>query len=149
MPPIAVTLGLNWLVLSDESVEKTESGPEMRPYVSVRQSLIERREEGSRLSLTHALLSFLSHSGKEDIECPILSPPLNGSVEVKNRSVGDVATYSCMSGFVLDGSPTRTCQTNGAWGGTPPTCEGKYHTVVKSLVRPSFVGQTLTRGERS
>ncbi len=35
---------------------------------------------------------------------------------------GGTATYTCSTGYTLNGSTTRTCQTNGAWSGTAPTC---------------------------
>lgn len=38
---------------------------------------------------------------------------------------GFVATYICNSGFVLVGSKTRTCQNNGQWTETAPTCQGR------------------------
>ncbi len=37
------------------------------------------------------------------------------------RSNGTVATYTCISGFRLDGNATRICDT-GNWTGTVPVC---------------------------
>ena len=39
--------------------------------------------------------------------------------------VGFVANYSCDAGFVINGVPTRTCGSTGAWTGVAPTCEGE------------------------
>ena len=41
------------------------------------------------------------------------------------RAVGSTATYNCTTGFSLSGDMIRTCQNNGSWNGTDPTCEGK------------------------
>ncbi len=51
-------------------------------------------------------------------QCPTLPPPLNGGVSAS----GGTATYTCNTGYTLSGLSTRTCQTNGAWSGTAPTC---------------------------
>ena len=59
----------------------------------------------------------------EDVMCPTLSPPTNGSVDFEAQGVGSKARYSCIEGFVLEGPQSRSCQTNGAWSGREPTCE--------------------------
>ena len=33
-----------------------------------------------------------------------------------------MASYSCSEGYDLDGDMIRTCQANGQWDGTDPTC---------------------------
>ena len=58
------------------------------------------------------------------IQCDALSDPDNGAVSVTGTGVGDTATYTCDDGYELVGSSTRTCQPNGEWSGSPPTCEG-------------------------
>ena len=40
-------------------------------------------------------------------------------------SFGDVARYSCDVGYTLNGAAERTCQADGQWNGTEPTCEGE------------------------
>lgn len=57
------------------------------------------------------------------VECETLASPANGSVRSPDGStVGATATYSCLSGFVLAGSASRTCLADGSWSGAPPTC---------------------------
>ena len=63
----------------------------------------------------------------------------NGRVSITPNSdspsygLGSIATYSCNTGFVLDGQTTRVCQdtnegtvTTGTWSGSE-TCEGNSH----------------------
>lgn len=59
------------------------------------------------------------------IRCQRLGNPTNGRVLLTDTSVGSVATYTCFPGFRLVGNQRRTCQTNGQWTGSTPTCSGK------------------------
>ena len=36
---------------------------------------------------------------------------------------GSTATYSCVTGFSLNGQATRECGDDGEWSGSEPTCE--------------------------
>src|SRR5260370_86042 len=54
--------------------------------------------------------------------CGQLTAPDNGSVDVPSMNYGAVATYSCKPGFGPSGSSTRTCQADGTWTGTEPSC---------------------------
>ena len=58
-------------------------------------------------------------------DCGALLNPANGSVVFDNQTIGSVATYSCIPGFVLVGVTNRTCQGNGRWSDSQPSCEGK------------------------
>lgn len=53
--------------------------------------------------------------------CPSLSPPQNGSVEIKKG----LATYTCFPGFTLIGDIERMCLFPGKWSGKEPRCTGK------------------------
>ena len=56
-------------------------------------------------------------------ECSELANPTNGAVSVTSVTQGSIATYSCNSGYYLNGSFNRICQANGTWGGSDPTCK--------------------------
>ena len=55
-------------------------------------------------------------------DCGALMPPTDGSVEHPTTTFMSTATYSCNSGFTVEGDSTRTCQANGTWSGSDPTC---------------------------
>ena len=57
--------------------------------------------------------------------CPLLSID-DGEVTYSDdsRIEGTVATYDCNVGFEISGNTMRTCQENGSWDGSEPTCEG-------------------------
>ena len=54
--------------------------------------------------------------------CPPLMDPENGMVNMTGQDVGDTAFYSCNDGFLLVGSMTTVCQSNGMWSSDPPIC---------------------------
>ena len=56
-------------------------------------------------------------------ECPKLSDPANGDVEITGVNPGDRATYQCDNGHDLVGSSSRKCQQNGQWSGEAPICK--------------------------
>ena len=50
----------------------------------------------------------------------------NGQVSTSNGGLyPSTATYTCSSGYELIGDITRSCQTNGAWAGSAPVCQGE------------------------
>ena len=38
---------------------------------------------------------------------------------------GDTVTYTCDAGFDLSGDVMRTCESDGQWSGSAPTCDRK------------------------
>ena len=60
------------------------------------------------------------------VDCGPLSDPDNGMVETpQGTTFGQEATYTCNNMYDLVGDGTRTCQADGVWSGTDPTC-GKF-----------------------
>ena len=69
----------------------------------------------------------------EKTECSDLSSITNGLLvsynagTVGNRPVNTLATYTCTSGYILNGAATRQCQTGGQWSDNEPTCDCELH----------------------
>ena len=60
------------------------------------------------------------------VSCVRLDAPSNGRVNTSaDIPFGNVARYSCDAGYTLNGAAERTCQADGEWDGTEPTCESK------------------------
>ena len=57
------------------------------------------------------------------ITCGRLHPPHHGRVSTNAGTFGDVARYLCNEGYVF--VPTETCQADGQWSWTVPTCESE------------------------
>lgn len=57
------------------------------------------------------------------VTCSGLVAPTNGSVSATSTTFGNSVSYSCASGYELNGNTTRTCQADGTFGGTAPTCD--------------------------
>ena len=61
------------------------------------------------------------------VDCGNLTHPAIGQVDhTAGTTFGQTATYSCNTGYNLVGDSTRTCQAEGIWSGSEPTCEGMY-----------------------
>lgn len=71
-------------------------------------------------------LSFYLFSGATPpAACEPPQPILNGFVEAVAAGVGagSQIEYRCKGGFYLVGNEIRTCQKDGTWNGTEPTCD--------------------------
>ena len=60
--------------------------------------------------------------------CPVLTDPDNGVVDCSLGpdgvpTEGDTCVYQCNEGFIVSGSSSRECQSDGTWTGSEPTCE--------------------------
>ena len=68
------------------------------------------------------------------IMCPALPDPDNGMVTWDNLAPGGIATYTCDSGFILVGDPTRNCGSDGTWSGEEPTCDRKLLSIITACI---------------
>ena len=63
-----------------------------------------------------------------DIQCSVLSTPVNGEIASCNSGrvgvgyKGDTCSFTCNTGYELTGSDTRTCQSDGSWSGSNAMC---------------------------
>lgn len=74
-------------------------------------------------------LFFLSLT---ELRCPNnLTDPMGGAVNISSLSIGGMAVYSCLEGYVLEGTAERVCMNNEMWSGVPPSCrcECNFETV--------------------
>ena len=55
-----------------------------------------------------------------------------GNAFFSAQTFGSVATFTCDSGYMLQGSAFRTCELEG-WTGTPPSC-GKWNKNIMQLL---------------
>ena len=64
--------------------------------------------------------------------CPSLTDPSNGMISCSLggdgvADPGESCTFTCYTGYELNGSGTRACQNNGSWSGNDATCSrGEY-----------------------
>ena len=62
------------------------------------------------------------------VHCPNLTQPNNGMINCLLGDDGilsyeDTCSFTCNTGYVLTGSDTRICQSNGSWnGGSDDVC---------------------------
>ena len=75
-------------------------------------------------------INFLLSLCLELKSCAPLSTPANGTLHGSDTSHGAKASFSCLTGFDLFGSPTLTCS-NGVWNAITPTCKGNIANYLK------------------
>lgn len=56
------------------------------------------------------------------VTCSGATAPVNGAVSATSATYDTSITYSCNAGYALSGGATRTCQANGSFSGTAPSC---------------------------
>ena len=59
------------------------------------------------------------------VNCGLLTDIPNGAVDTSGgTNYKCTAVYTCDTGYVLNGNITSTCQEDGMWSGSEPTCDG-------------------------
>ncbi|EGD74966.1 hypothetical protein PTSG_12546 [Salpingoeca rosetta] len=57
------------------------------------------------------------------IVCPPLTLASGSATGTCNGAMGGLCSFSCYTGYRLEGSTSRTCQSNGVWTGSTTSCE--------------------------
>lgn len=89
------------------------------------------------LITTHFVISTHNTAA---VDCGSLDNPTNGNVEFQSTLFGSTAVYSCVFGYLLEGTESRFCQADGQWSGAEPVCicECVEHQIKWNLVFNNF-----------
>jgi len=69
-------------------------------------------------------------------DCHDLATPANGKVQLTaGTTFGQSAYYSCLEGYALNGTGTRTCNASGKWTPEAPTCDLRRKLCIDNLYR--------------
>ncbi|XP_048082182.1 CUB and sushi domain-containing protein 1 [Ursus arctos] len=72
--------------------------------------------------------------------------PAEGRLSGKSFTYKSEVFFQCKSPFILVGSSRRTCQADGTWSGTQPTCIDPAHNTCPDPGTPHFGIQNSSRG---
>ncbi|XP_064386678.1 E-selectin-like [Halichondria panicea] len=80
---------------------------------------------GGRWSGSASTCQDTRSTGPPPTTCSDLTNPTNGIVAYNMGTAGPdtVATYTCTTGYTLNGGTTRTCGSDGVWSGSAPVCQ--------------------------
>lgn len=73
------------------------------------------------------------------VDCGNLTDPQNGTVTVPSTIFQSVADYRCDIGFVLNGTLSRTCQSDGIWSANEPSCQGTTVQLCPASIHSRFI----------
>ena len=57
------------------------------------------------------------------VDCGDPGTPTNGQRSLSSATYNSVVTYTCDVGYTLQGSNSRTCQSDGQWSESVPQCQ--------------------------
>ena len=72
----------------------------------------------------NAFYSVSTYSVPLAIDCGNPGTPTNSQHSLSGTTYNSLVTYTCDVGYTLQGSNSRTCQSNGQWSGRVPQCKG-------------------------
>ena len=70
------------------------------------------------------------------LTCPDIEKPAHGFKYTGSNFDHREAKFGCHTGYVISGQKTLTCQSNGLWNGSVPSCTGKYRRCLLSVQMP-------------
>ena len=73
------------------------------------------------------------------------APPTNGQRTFSSTTYNSVVTYTCDTGYTVQGANSRTCQATGQWSGSVPQCDRKlvmYYFLLHSVLTSCEYGCT-------
>ena len=68
------------------------------------------------------------------IDCGDPGTPTNGQRSLSSTTYNSVVTYTCDASYALQGSSSRTCQSDGQWSGSLPECMCKLLVLTHSYI---------------
>ena len=78
-----------------------------------------------------ALYFMISFLYTVAVDCGDLTDPTDGAVNTSSGTTFNMnATYSCNTGYNLNGTNTRTCQADRMWSGNEPACDSTLSSLV-------------------
>ena len=86
------------------------------------------------------LLCIYSVPANSAINCGDPGTPTNGQRSFSRTTPGYAVTYTCDVGYTLQGSNSRTCQSNGQWSGSVPQCNGMLVWVTGQILHDQGIG---------
>ena len=78
-------------------------------------------EPGNEAIFTKVMNIHHLFISRRSLDCPTLTDPANGMVNLTGLSTGDVASYTCNSSYFLSGTEVRMCEQM-EWSFGAPTC---------------------------
>ncbi|XP_074641309.1 sushi, von Willebrand factor type A, EGF and pentraxin domain-containing protein 1-like [Tubulanus polymorphus] len=74
--------------------------------------------------------------------CHVLEPPDNALIDYQDAVYGGLVKYSCMDGYILEGSYHRICMSDRSWSGDPPKCLPVACNALPKMIENGFVNIT-------
>ena len=82
------------------------------------------------------LLCIYSVPADSLVDCGDPGTPTNGQRSLSSTTYNSAVIYTCDVGYTLQGSTSRTCQSNGQWSGSVPQCKGMSELIEGLAIHP-------------